>query len=103
MGSPPETYQVTAIGWLYAFLIGAVPIALTPRVSSPILITMCASHDAVALTSLVGPYTGSDCDIHSGNDQNFTGNYVLFQLSYLLLLLTIYTLALVNLATRKLG
>ncbi len=88
------------LGWLYAFLIGALPLALASRPGLHIMIMLMLVYNALALPSLVDPYTGSDCGIHSGNDQDFTGNYVLFMLGYGLLLMAVYIVAIADLGVR---
>lgn len=90
------------VDWLYAFLVGALPLVLTSRPGLRIIIGFLLAYDVLALPSLIDPYTGSDCGIHSGNDQDFTGSYVGFVLGYVLLLLAVYTVGVADLVRRGL-
>lgn len=88
------------IGWLYGFLIGVIPVMLTSRAGLRIIIGLFLFYDFIAGFSLLGPYPGSDCGIHTGNDQDFTGSYVAFQLGYALLLLIIYAVLVADVSGR---
>jgi hypothetical protein len=88
------------IGSLYTFLIEALPLALASHAGLKVMVAMIAASDCIALLFLLEPYHGSDCGIHSGNDQDFTGEYVMFGLGYMLLVLALYVVVLVDLATR---
>ena len=88
------------MSWLYVFLIGTLPLVLTSRPALRIIVGFLLAYDLLALPSLINPYTGSDCGIHSGNDQDFTGSYVGFVLGYGLLLLAMYIVAISDLGAR---
>ena len=94
-----ETGRLT-IDWLHAFLIGAASLVIVRRWSLWIAISLFAFYDLLAFASLWTPHTGSDCGIHTGNDRDFTGSYIVFQLGYGLLLAVVSLTTLADLVTR---
>ena len=88
------------IDLLYAFLIGALPLALSSRTGVHIMVGLFLFFDLMAFSEWVFPYPGSDCGITTGNTENFTGSYVVFELGYGLLIIAIYLILAADLAVR---
>ena len=83
---------------LYVFVIAAPPAFLAgPRWGLPIVVGLCLFANLCALSTLGDFRTFTDCGITSGNDENSAGDYFMFFLSYALLVLALYALALVGL------
>ncbi len=91
---------VPTIAWLYVFLIGIAPLLILRRTALLFTTKLVILFDFLSLSSLWSPYAGSDCGIHSGNDQDFTGNYIIFQLGCGLMLTVTYLATLTDLAVR---